>query len=143
MTGMKAEMLAVQPADRGQNHTETLFREREGLMSWRSAVLGLCAMGLVAMVPVEAGAGVCLVKNGSTCLFWSGSVFCDNANATGLGNVNKDPKSLSCEVNAPGAGLLVCGNPGSKKLASPGIQLVYVPLSFSQVVQSSQSQVDH
>jgi hypothetical protein len=99
----------------------------------RLAVIGLFAMGVVALVPVQASAAVCLVKNGSTCVFWSGSVSCDNANASGLGNVTKNPKYLGCGVQGT-AGLIVCGNPGANQWTAPGIQLVTVPVSFGQIV---------
>jgi len=56
-------------------------------------------------------------------------VLCGDMVATGLGNVNIDPKSLVCEASPPPggggsqSGLVVCGNPGAKTQTSPGIQV--------------------
>jgi hypothetical protein len=117
----------------------------------RLAVIGLFAMGVVALVPVQASAAVCLVKNGSTCVFWSGSVLCKNMTANQLGNVSGEDLTFECDINGTvatgnyydGYALLVCGNPGSKSLASPGIQLVLAPLNFGTTVLIKTEDVSH
>ncbi|MGE0822695.1 MAG: hypothetical protein AB7G75_06220 [Candidatus Binatia bacterium] len=91
--------------------------------------IGLFGISFTILLATAANARVCLFYQGGTCLFWSGSVECD-LNANGVGNVKKDPKSLACNVVAQGTGLLLCGNPGSKAKAAPGIQVVTVPQNF-------------
>ena len=95
----------------------------------RVIMIGLLGISVVALLGTEASAKVCLLYQGGSCVFWSGSVECD-LNANALGNITKDPKYFGCNANSQGAGLLLCGNPGSNQNAAPGIQIVTVPESF-------------
>ncbi len=92
-------------------------------------MIGLLSMSTVALLGTEANARVCLLSQGGSCIFWSGSVECD-LTATGVGDIKHDPKSLGCNINSTGTGLLLCGNPGAHHNAAPGIQVVTVPESF-------------
>jgi hypothetical protein len=88
------------------------------------------AISIVAIVGTEAVARVCVLRSSSgTCLYYSGSVECD-LNADQIGPLSSEPK-LSCIVTPStlpdSEGLLLCGNPGAKKTASPGVQIVHVP----------------
>lgn len=66
----------------------------------------------------------------------AGSVSCE-VQATGAGNVTKDPLVFSCIVGPPPelstiSGLVVCGNPGKKLNAAPGIQLAELDGTFDE-----------
>jgi hypothetical protein len=83
-----------------------------------SAVLGLAIGTLFA---TAADAAICLAKSSSgACLLWSGSVNCENLNASGLGNVSKTDTAFICNVSGPvvnGAvqpltGTVFCSNGG-------------------------------
>jgi len=79
-------------------------------------LLGIC----IAMLGIEAIAGVCIAKVGGTCVAWSGSVECQ-IGADQIGSLSKNPK-LQCQIDASGEGVLACANQGAGK-AAPGIQL--------------------
>ena len=93
----------------------------------------------------DAVARVCLLRSSSgVCRFWSGSVSCEELNASGVGNVNKNPKSLECDINPPLeqpeiAGLVFCANNGGN--VAPGVQ-ASVAESFTGEAQIFKSQVD-
>lgn len=66
----------------------------------------------------------------------TGSVLCE-VQATGAGNVSKNPLVFSCIVGPPQelstiSGLVVCGNPGNKLNAAPGIQLAELAGTFDE-----------
>ncbi len=87
------------------------------------AVIPVIAMVIIAVLGPwrDAQAGNFYIS-----FFSPNGVICGNIVATGLGNNITDPKTLVCEIGPPEGGstpgLVVCGNPGAKTLASPGIQ---------------------
>jgi len=91
----------------------------------RITIIGLLAVSCVITLGSDASARVCLVKQGGSCVFWSGSVSCENLNASGVGNVRKDPKNMECSISAPAVassipGLVFSANNAGK--VAPGAQ---------------------
>jgi len=90
-------------------------------------------------------AQTCLYSLGGSCLFWSGSVSCENLSATGLGNVAKDPTYIRCTANATAAdptqlaGVVFCSNKGGN--VAPGIN-GFILDSLTGAATINQSQVD-
>lgn len=113
------------------------------LVKSRSAMLTVAALFFFS-APSALGA-VCVLKSTSgTCRLWSGSVECENLNATGVGNVTKDPKFMACDVQPPAgntlvSGLVFCSNGGSN--VAPGAQ-AFLSGGFSGFASIFPSQVD-
>lgn len=113
------------------------------LVNSRSVMMTVAALLLMA-APSAMGA-VCVLKSTSgTCKLWSGSVDCEDLNATGVGNVTKDPKYLACDVQAPSgntlvSGLVFCSNGGNN--VAPGAQ-AFISGGFSGFATIFPSQVD-
>lgn len=88
-------------------------------------MIGLIVISLALAMASDAPAPVCVLRVGSTCVFWSGSVECE-ITAAGLGNIHKDPKYVECNIEGVEphsiSGLVYCGNPGANKHPAPGIQ---------------------
>ena len=108
-------------------------------------ILLICLLGisLTALVGNEASARVCVMRSTTgACLVWSGSIEC-GIGATGIGNVINDPVALGCEatvINQPW--VVGCGNPGSKDLMAPGVNLVYFTASLEAAQFLTQGDVD-
>jgi hypothetical protein len=86
--------------------------------------IGLLAISVASILATEAMAAVCIKTASGSCKFFTGSVSCEDLGANGVGNVIKDPKSMSCEVG-PLAGnnsvpmLVYCSNGGGN--VAPGV----------------------
>jgi len=94
-------------------------------MLTKLTIIGLLAVSCVVTLGTDTYARVCLVKQGGSCVFWSGSVSCENLNASGVGNVRKDPKNMQCSISSPAVaseipGLVFCANNGGN--VAPGAQ---------------------
>lgn len=105
--------------------------------------IGLLGISLAGMVGTEAMARVCVLKSSSgICKVWSGSLSCEDLNATGVGNVEKDPKSMGCRGNpiVPGSPMPVvvfCANNGEN--VAPGVNgILYGSISGFATIFPSQ-----
>jgi hypothetical protein len=90
------------------------------------AILGLIGISFVLISGTDAVARVCLVKQGGSCVFWSGSV---EAQLNATGAVESDILSVRFQGSPdpndptpdPVQGVLFCGNGGSKSNVAPGV----------------------
>jgi hypothetical protein len=104
--------------------------------------IGLLAISLAGMVGTEAMARVCVLRSSSgQCKVWSGTISCEDLNASGVGNVVKDPKSMGCRADAlPGIAFTViafCANQGGN--VAPGVSgILASPLSGQATIFPSQ-----
>ncbi len=92
----------------------------------------LCVMALT--IPIWGLTSDALALNITLRKASPNSVLCE-VQGTGAGNITKDPLVFSCEVGPPQelstiTGLVVCGNPGKKLNAAPGIQLAELAGTF-------------
>lgn len=114
-------------------------------MNQKNVLFALLGLAVGAMVIPAANAGTCLMKSSSgACLMYTGSVRCEDLNASGLGNVNKDPKYWSCKVEKPLdntvlPGIVYCGNKGGN--IGVGAQ-AWIANGFSGLATITPSQVD-
>jgi hypothetical protein len=118
--------------------------KREQPLNSKLKFIGAAGIYLAAALGTEAYAVCTLRSSSGKCLFWSGSVDCENLNATGVGNVTKDPKSLQCKVdpplNATNVPVIVfCSNNGGN--VAPGVNGV-LDSGFSGFATIFPSQVD-
>lgn len=108
-------------------------------------LIAIAVLAAPVYVP-NADAAVCLLRSSSgTCKYWSGSVECDDLNASKLGNVTMDPKYMSCGVSPTGDqpdgldGLVFCSNGGDN--VAPGRQAFLLGPGFSGMTMISEYQV--
>jgi len=90
------------------------------------AIVGLIVISFVLISGTDAVAAVCLIKQGGSCVFWSGSV---EAQLNATGAVDRDTLSVRFQgspvpndpMPAPVQGVLFCGNGGSKSNVASGV----------------------
>jgi hypothetical protein len=108
--------------------------------------IGFLSIGLATMVTTDAMARTCVLRSSSgACKVWSGSVSCENLNATGVGNVTKDDKYMGCMVSALPGGenafpvIVFCANNGGN--VAPGVNAT-IAGSLSGIATIFPEQVD-
>jgi len=93
-------------------------------MFLRKSLYTFLALAASMFVVPQVMAQMCLAYNGGSCVYWSGSVSCEDISAGGLGNVPTDGSYIvQCQVNPiynPNtgqnefSGQLFCANGGAK-----------------------------
>jgi hypothetical protein len=119
--------------------------QKEGIMVKRF-ILGLLVMSVFVALGTEADAKVCLFRVDGECKFWSGGIGAQ-LNSSGLGNVNKDPKTLGFTAYPKQGGttlygLAYCGNPGKKQHGAPGQQFAGITGILGAVEVIAKKDVD-
>src|SRR5262249_33783677 len=128
--------------------SNTNTKQTEDIMLKNFMMVGLLSLSTIVLFRIEANARVCLLSQGESCLFYSGSAECDIV-ADQIGSLHKHP-AIDCHIRnqhngAPNPGLIACANPGKKGHTAPGIQVVPVdaPEGFGSSVDIHRSDVKH